>query len=152
MKRLAISLLILAILAAIVWRLSRSNFSDPKSQLEMHSHQLLGIGDAWLREPVGDMLSIQEFAQRWETAGVMVYTNRVIVDGIAYECLFSVRPQTVTEGGFLAVSTNRVVIWVADSRTPDIGVLRMSAFFVRTLPGWRSAAAAVTLERRFGSC
>jgi len=41
---------------------------------------------------------------------------------------------------------------LSDSRTPDIGVLRMSAFFVRTLPGWRSAAAAVTLERRFGWC
>jgi hypothetical protein len=38
-----------------------------------------------------------------------------------------------------------------DSRTPDIGGLRMSAFFLRTPPEWRSADAAGSLGRWFWS-
>jgi hypothetical protein len=36
-----------------------------------------------------------------------------------------------------------------DSRTPDIGGLRMSAFLLRTPPEWRSADAVGILERWF---
>jgi transposase InsO family protein len=39
----------------------------------------------------------------------------------------------------------------ADSRTPDIGGLRMSAFYVRTPSRSRSAAAVAILETAFGS-
>jgi hypothetical protein len=39
----------------------------------------------------------------------------------------------------------------AQSRTPDIGGLRMSAFFLRTPPEWRSADATGSLERWFWS-
>ena len=60
-------------------------------------------------------------------------------------------PEDLDEFETLANLASALPQSFAESRTPDIGGLRMSAFLLRTPPEWRSADAAGSLERWFWS-
>jgi hypothetical protein len=57
--------------------------------------------------------------------------------------------QTQYSGDLVYKAAQKRIMTFDESRTPDIGGLKMSAFFLRAPPEWRSADATGSLERWF---
>src|SRR5207253_5291525 len=112
MKLLYISLAAIAIILSIFLMKNRGRLRDPKGQLALHSHQLLGIAEAWKRIPKSDQTNMIQFVSAWTNFGVDIFTNKVIADGVSYDCVFTDHSETFAQEGFLAVTGQRELLWI----------------------------------------
>jgi hypothetical protein len=89
--------------------------ANHKAALIRDAATLIGVVNDWKKngEPQGDQL--QKFLAGYGTFKPFLYTNSVQVQGIKFVCLFAIKDQGFDKAGKLAVTRDKIVIWVGEN-------------------------------------
>lgn len=58
------------------------------------------------------------FTNRYQKITVTPYTNRFTVGGIDYQCELAAQCKRLNGRGFLAITTNRIFVWIDTKQSP----------------------------------
>src|SRR5690242_12336310 len=99
------------------------------------------MGKASLKVADSDLHKFGTFTNRFGNVRVDFYTNRFSADGVDFQCELAARCERLTNRGFLAITTNRIFVWIETKGTSD-DLSRFGWAIFRRRPGASDAKRA----------